>query len=197
MRVDRNFQNHSNNLKYMINVGRPSYFEEEDFKNWAPFFDYVEECDISIGVNGVYHNMKQMCEDKQGYGGGGFQFCFFFASKEDRKQFLSDLENKLGWQPYRHYDKVGFFTNLEKTTFLYMVPELLEHAFKYLRAKDITFEHVEPKDSTYRDRDLIKVDPSDFTWLIKLDAHLNEILLDIEFTEEQLEKLDEDIGKDL
>lgn len=161
--------------KYMINIGRPSYYTNEDFKNWSAFFDYVEESDILIGVNAIYYDMKQMCKARQGYGGNGFQFCFWFDAKEDRKQFLKDLENKLGWRPYRHCEKVCFYTPLDGETCLRMIPDLLKPAIEHLEENNIT--RIIDKDEHWN---FIKVNKSDIKWLVKLDEYLNELLLDMD-----------------
>lgn len=73
------------------NVGRPTFFEEPHFQIWDKFFEYVENAPYPIAVNGVYYRMKEMCEGRQGYGGGGFAFMFWFKGPDDKAQFDADV----------------------------------------------------------------------------------------------------------
>ena len=69
------------------NMGRPSYFNERDFIFWEKIYNFIETTDILIAVSGIYTLMRDYCRDKNYYGGGGFQFCFWFDSLEDRDAF--------------------------------------------------------------------------------------------------------------
>ena len=83
-------------LPYKFDVGRPSYFEHKHFETWTKFFDFVEHSPIQIAVNGQYFAMKDYCDQRQNYGGGGYGFVFWFLTKQDRRQFVSELEKIFG-----------------------------------------------------------------------------------------------------
>lgn len=68
-------------------LGRPSYFDDQDFIIWEKIYNFIETTDIPIAVSSIYELMRDYCRDKNLYGGGGFQFCFWFDTHEDREAF--------------------------------------------------------------------------------------------------------------
>ena len=76
---------------YKLDIGRPSFFSDEDCLVWRKFFEYVESTEIEIATSGIYHNMRDIAFNNGRYGGGGFQFCFWFNSKEARKEFAKEV----------------------------------------------------------------------------------------------------------
>ena len=73
--------------KYSVDIGRPSFFTDENRNEYKKVFELIEKSSIPIVVNGAYYGVRERLYNGDGYGGGGFAFCFFFASKDDRKEF--------------------------------------------------------------------------------------------------------------
>lgn len=74
-----------------FDIGRPSYYNENDFASWGKLFDFIENCDTQIAVSNVYRDMREFQKLKQVYCGGGFSFAFWFKSRDDRNIFLDAI----------------------------------------------------------------------------------------------------------
>ena len=78
-----------------LDIGRPSFYDDKTFDYWNKFFHIVETTEVPLLVNEVYYDMKNMCESKQGYHGGGFKFMFWFRCEEDRMDFVKEVNQNL------------------------------------------------------------------------------------------------------
>lgn len=78
-----------------VNIGRPSFFDDEERKYWRGFQEFVKTCDIPIVINNAYFMIDGMLEDNESYSGGGFKYMFWFESEEDKATFMKypDLIN--------------------------------------------------------------------------------------------------------
>ena len=79
-------------------MGRPTYFEDEDFERWGKYFDFIEQSDIPIVVNGLYHRMREYCDQRKKYGGNGYKFCFWFRSEKSREKFEDGIDKIRGYR---------------------------------------------------------------------------------------------------
>lgn len=115
--------------QYYIDVGRPTFFDDEQRAYWKKFHDQVKNSPICIEVNGIFSKMDEMIEAGEGYGGGAFKYMFWFETHSDKMKFIDELE-KSGWTHHiwtgrvnqqlmmmasrRVYDKYGEKRSLEK-----------------------------------------------------------------------------------
>lgn len=99
--------------RYSVDIGRPTFYTDEDKVIYKKVFELIETCPIPIVVNGAYDFVRKfLYEDSGGYGGGGFAFCFFFATKEDRKEFAR-LMKEIGFN-ITDWRNVMFYQDLDK-----------------------------------------------------------------------------------
>lgn len=123
---------------YKIDIGRPSFYSDDDCAWWRKFFEFVETTPTKVHVNPVYSSMRECAYNNGRYGGGGFGFCFFFESVDDRKCFVADYnagvadENK--YQDFRNLGLV--FHQDEKTVDLWFHEKFLERATEYNNIND-------------------------------------------------------------
>ena len=127
MRIEFN----ENTKKYMYDIGRPSFYDEEDCLVWQKVFTYIEETNIRIQVNGIYDGMRHYAFNNGRYGGSGFSFCFWFESKPDRKQFAEKVGEIFGEKlhDYRGIRLINRFVrpNEQKYTGTEMPVSLIEN----------------------------------------------------------------------
>jgi hypothetical protein len=72
---------------YVLNLGRPDFTCDKHYEYWTEIFNLIETTDIKIMVNSLYRTMKEYCENKKGYLGGGFKFNFWFETESDLLEF--------------------------------------------------------------------------------------------------------------
>ena len=162
-------------FRFKIDLGRPSFTDDEQRNSWIKFFDYVDDTEIQLKVNGVYRTMEASCKNSESYMGGGFSFCFWFKSIEDRKQFLYDLETKLKWEPYRDCHNIQLHLRLDKKFVLRVNPKLTQIALDYLR-----MNHTNGYWYHENCNDYVAVDNYDLKFTLDLEKYLNECLLDMD-----------------
>lgn len=96
----------SESFPIMLDIGRPSFYAGDDETRDYLYTvqEWIRTVDIEIKVNGFYHTLTEMLRTDAGFLGGGFKYCFWFRSVEDRDQFtkqLSGIPRPVGWR-WRH-----------------------------------------------------------------------------------------------
>lgn len=129
--------------KYMLDIGRPSFYNDDDCVFWQKIFSYIEETSIKIQVNGMYHSMRNYAFTNGRYLGGGYKFYFWFETKNDRKQFAKEFGKIAGEEIY-DYRGVMFCRRQDKTYHLMVdrkyISEILEiekHGIKLVKRIDM------------------------------------------------------------
>lgn len=75
---------------FVLDIGRPSFFNEDQRLILKRFHDWCLETDIDIVVNNCFHWLyNELCIENSRYGGGGFKYCFWFKLIEDKDLFLN------------------------------------------------------------------------------------------------------------
>jgi hypothetical protein len=126
----------SEDHKYSVDVGRPSFFEQAHRDEYKKMFELIETCSIPIVVNSAYHHIRDLLYSESGYGGGGFAFCFWFATKNDRKEFARLMkEIKFEISDWRN---VMFYQDLNKKRHLRFDEKYLEYAKSFAEGTTLT-----------------------------------------------------------
>jgi hypothetical protein len=137
---------------FVVDVGRPSFLSNESCEWWQKFFNYVETTNLKIQVNSLYNEMRKYAFENNRYLGGGFSFCFWFSSKDDRKEFVQYINNELGAK-YSHDSKNKFLMTkndkvclicseiyAEKTKQLNSFLVIKPHSFEDFQGNIISYE---------------------------------------------------------
>lgn len=88
--------NREEEFPYSINVGRPDLLEDHEFDVWGSFQYFVRHSDIEIVVNPIFFFIDELINERQGYGGGGFAYTFWFKTLEDTKEFIEYVIEMFG-----------------------------------------------------------------------------------------------------
>lgn len=83
---------------FMLDLGRPTFYKDEHFEFWAKVFNFIETCGIDLKKNGIYSDMKNYCDKRQNYHGGGFKFCFWFRTHVDKERFQDGIDEINGYR---------------------------------------------------------------------------------------------------
>jgi hypothetical protein len=126
MRCEFNDEEKENS--WMIDVGRPSFFTDDVRQWWQRFFNFVETSNIRIQVNSVYDTMHDYAFNNGCYGGGGFSFCFWFLTKEDRKTFVNHINTELEARYQHDFKNLHFHHNKDETLSIIISKKYLEKA---------------------------------------------------------------------
>lgn len=100
------------------NTGRPTITCDEELTFWSEVHQYIKDCDYPITVNGAFWMIDQMIEERSKYGGGGYQYNFWFQTPEDKEQFKNYFIGKVydyKWAMCPYIFEVGRFKNIEYT----------------------------------------------------------------------------------
>lgn len=174
--------------KYCVDIGRPTFYTDEHRDFYKKIFDVIENSPIAIVVNGMYNRVREMLYAGSGYGGGGFAFCFWFATKEDRREFarlmkgievsIEDWRGVTWYQPYQ-----------SKILFLKFTDKYLDHVQQFAQNNDITIQPYmspPPGFGWELDKSQWVVIPGlhsasgDLKLLLELKHHLNDVFLDFD-----------------
>lgn len=167
---------------YFIDIGRPSFTEQEHRDFWSSFFHLVETTAIPIVVNSAYHGIKQMVDDGGCYLGGGFKFCFWFETKEDRRTFAKECAAiDLKIEDFRN---IMLYQDREKTMWLRFPPIYESHARDFGASVGIGYR---PNIDFFSGETLgdpiatgLMVVKDNIANLLKLKDHLNECFFDMD-----------------
>ena len=73
---------------FIVDTGRPSFFNQEQADFWRDFHTWIKETDMEIVVSGAFHMVDEMLEEEDaGYGGGGFRYYFGLKNQLDVDKF--------------------------------------------------------------------------------------------------------------
>ena len=75
-----------------INTYRPSIFCDKDRDFWRTFHDLIKSSTVPIRVNGAFNMIESIIEENSCYGGGSFNYMFWFETESDREQFVMEVE---------------------------------------------------------------------------------------------------------
>jgi hypothetical protein len=141
---------------FTIDIGRPSFYEKEHFLWWQNICNFIENTDIKIQVNSAYESVKQMAFNNTPYLGGGFSFCFWFLTKEDRKQFINTINKDFKVNYLHDIRNIRFVVNQDKTVYLIIDKKYLaktNELYKDLQIDLIcedTYQIVAPLEDLYK-----------------------------------------------
>jgi hypothetical protein len=121
-------------VRYSIDLGRPSFTTDETRELLKSFFQFVRETDIPLMVNGMHDTIESMVNNGTSYLGGGFGFCYYFRSKEDRKRFAKEVERLADWQ-VTDWRNITLFSNPDKSIDLLFSEKYLPSVQRYLDAQ--------------------------------------------------------------
>lgn len=166
---------------YKIDVGRPSFTTDDQRLFYKQFFDLIETSSYPIIVNGVYPWMREMVEQGKSYLGGGFSFCFWFATKEDRQQFIKDAA-KLE-MIIEDWHNLSFYFDQDKVMHVLFAPhQYLSEAQSFIETHPAL--SMQPHRSPGYNGELIEtgrmIVDGPLKELVELKAHLLEVWLDLE-----------------
>lgn len=100
MLLDKNISPYNENIFY--NLIRPDLQNDVDFDVWIDIHNYVKVCNYTIFVSSAFYMVDEYLKDRQGYGGGGFRYMFWFNSEEDKQKFIDNVFTIIvghGWSP--------------------------------------------------------------------------------------------------
>jgi hypothetical protein len=167
---------------YMIDVGRPSFTEQDHRDFWSGFFRLVETTAIPVMVNSAYHGIKQRVDDGQSYLGGGFKFCFWFETKDDRRAFAKECATiNVNIEDFRN---IMLCQDLAKVMRLRFSPIYENYARNFGASVETEYR---PNVHPFTNESL--GEPIATGWLVangeigelhKLKAHLNECFFDLD-----------------
>lgn len=121
---------------YMVDIGRPSFIDDEGRAFWKKFYDLVDTSPYPIVVNSMFDTVREMLDEGRGYMGGGFRFCFFFATKDDRKQFINDVEKLGEYAKIRDHHNVVLFQNIHGATSIRATQKYMDSVVYYISGND-------------------------------------------------------------
>lgn len=71
-----------------LDTGRPDIFDDSDREKWSKLHKWIKETDHKILVNGAFFVVDKILLEENGrYGGGGFQYKFWFENEEGKEAF--------------------------------------------------------------------------------------------------------------
>lgn len=85
-------RNDSGESMYWVNTRRPDILPES-IDYWRDFHDWVETTDIEIVVSDAFAYISMCIAEVQYYLGGGFNYCFWFFTQEDKAKFVKYLDD--------------------------------------------------------------------------------------------------------
>jgi hypothetical protein len=121
-------------VRYSIDLGRPSFTTDETRELLKSFFQFVRETDIPLMINGMHHTIESMVNNGTSYMGGGFAFCYFFRSKEDRKRFAKEVKHLAIWE-VKDWRNIGLLHNSNGNIDLLFGNKYLSLVQEYLDAR--------------------------------------------------------------
>lgn len=109
-----------NDDEIVLDLGRPSLFEDEDFLKWGELHSWIKLHVDNIRVCQAFHFVDDCISTKQKYGGGGFKYEFVVENAETYCNFIKKSveiwpETARGVLKYRNRNNETFKKLFKKT----------------------------------------------------------------------------------
>lgn len=130
---------------FIVDTGRPSFFDQEQADFWGEFHKWIKETDMEINVSGAFYQVDEMLEkENAGYGGNGFKYCFWLQSQDDVDKFKEKWN--FAFEPH----KMRYMPERKETTRMFQDKDEKRFAFyeeegskTYIKLKELADKNIE------------------------------------------------------